>query len=215
MNAAKWTGLTMVLVAVVGVAVWNLAAPGPMAGYAGHHGTVAAGPSGSPATGDAPMASRPNANNDGLFGQMWQWCQQMWGRMTGWMGGMTGGGMHGHMGGTGMMGRGTVDRGWNSDARAPQNDPTPSGPSASPTDTASVQIEDFTFAPETIRIQAGETVTWINRDRVRHNVVFNETGESGRMLNQGQRWSYAFDEPGTYSYYCGPHPFMTGTVVVE
>ncbi|MFB6286933.1 MAG: hypothetical protein ABEK03_10220, partial [Candidatus Bipolaricaulia bacterium] len=82
MNATKWTGLALVLVAVVGVAVWNLAAPGPMAGFTGNNGTVAMGPNGSPTTGDAPMANRLNANNDGFFGQMWQWCRQMWGQMT-------------------------------------------------------------------------------------------------------------------------------------
>ena len=213
MNAAKWTGLALVLVAVVGIAVWNLAAPGPMVGYAGNNGTVAMGPNGSPATGDAPMASRSNANNDGLFGQMWQWCRQMWGQMTGWMGGMTGGGMHGH--GPGMMGRGMADRGWNNDARTPRNGPTPSAPAASPTEATTVQMDDFSFAPQMIRVQAGETLTWVNRDSVGHNVVFDATDEAGRMLAQGQQWSYTFDEPGTYTYYCGPHPFMTGTIIVE
>ena len=210
MNAAKWTGLALVLVAVVGVAVWNLAAPGPMAGYAGNNGAVTMGPNGSPATGKAPMGNQPNPNG-GFFSQMWQWCQQMWGQMTGWMGGM--GGMHGH--GPGMMGRGMSDRGWSSDSWDRPSAPSPSTPSAGPTETTTVRIEEFAFSPQTIRVQAGQTVTWVNRDSVGHNVVFNETGQSGRMLGQGQQWTYTFDQPGTYTYYCGPHPFMTGTVVVE
>jgi len=211
MNAAKWTGLALVLVAVVGVAVWNLAAPGPMAGYAGSNGAVTMGPNGSPATGNAPMANQPNANG-GFFSQMWQWCQQMWGQMTGWMGGM-GDGMHGH--GPGMMGRGMSDRDWSNDSWNRPSAPAPSTPSANPTETTTVRIEGFAFSPQTIRVQAGQAVTWVNRDSVGHNVVFNATDQSGRMLGQGQQWTYTFDEPGTYTYYCGPHPFMTGTVVVE
>ncbi|MFB6286932.1 MAG: cupredoxin family copper-binding protein, partial [Candidatus Bipolaricaulia bacterium] len=111
--------------------------------------------------------------------------------------------------------RGMADRGWSNDARTPRNGPTPSAPSSSPTEATTVQMADFAFAPQTIRVQAGETVTWVNRDSVGHNVVFDATGQAGRMLGQGQQWSTTFDEPGTYIYYCGPHPFMTGTVVVE
>lgn len=212
MNAAKWTGLALLLVAVVGVAVWNMAAPGPMAGYAGSNGAVAMGSNGGPATDDAPRANPPNADRS-FFDRMGQWCQQMWGRMTGWMRGMTGGGMHGH--GPGMMGRGMPDRGWTHDGRTPQDGPTSAAPSSNPAETTTVQMDNFAFEPQTIRVQAGQTVTWINRDQVGHNVVFDETGQAGPMLNQGQQWSHTFEEPGTYTYDCGPHPSMTGTVVVE
>ncbi len=212
MNAAKWTGLALVLVAVVGVAVWNLAAPGPMAGYAGSDRAVAMGPNDNSASGNAPTVNQPNADG-GFFSQMWQWCRQMWGQMRGMMGGMMDGGMHGH--GPGMMGRGMADRGSNNDARTPQNRPTPSAPSSSPTEATTVQMDDFAFAPETIRVQAGQTVTWVNRDSAEHNVVFDETGQTSPMLGQGEQWSISFNEPGTYTYDCGPHPSMTGTVVVE
>ncbi len=77
-----------------------------------------------------------------------------------------------------------------------------------------VQMDDFTFAPETIRVQAGQTVTWVNRDSAEHNVVFDETGQTSPMLGPGAQWSISFHEPGTYTYDGGPHPSMTGTVVV-
>jgi len=28
-------------------------------------------------------------------------------------------------------------------------------------------------------------------------------------------FSFTFEEPGTYEYYCSIHPYMTGTVIVE
>ena len=33
-------------------------------------------------------------------------------------------------------------------------------------------------------------------------------------LDQGDRYSQTFDEPGTYEYFCEFHPNMKGTVVV-
>jgi plastocyanin len=32
---------------------------------------------------------------------------------------------------------------------------------------------------------------------------------------QGQNWTYVFNSPGTYDYYCLPHPWMLGKIVVE
>ena len=28
-------------------------------------------------------------------------------------------------------------------------------------------------------------------------------------------FSHTYNEPGTYSYFCGPHPWMTGFVIVD
>jgi amicyanin len=69
------------------------------------------------------------------------------------------------------------------------------------------------FAPGTIRVRAGATVTWTNRDSVPHNVTFMNGGASG-TLGQGQSYSHTFTQPGTYDYHCTFHPGMIGRVVV-
>jgi len=33
------------------------------------------------------------------------------------------------------------------------------------------------------------------------------------LLDPGMSFSQTVTEPGTYGYACGPHPWMTGTVV--
>ncbi len=71
-------------------------------------------------------------------------------------------------------------------------------------------------------MQVGETITWRNMDSVMHTVSFGEHGgnhsdtpmDSGPMY-QMDNWSYTFEEPGVYAYYCEPHPYMTGKVIVE
>ncbi len=35
------------------------------------------------------------------------------------------------------------------------------------------------------------------------------------LLEPGDSWSRTFDRRGTYAFYCTPHPFMKGMVVVR
>lgn len=82
-----------------------------------------------------------------------------------------------------------------------------------PIDGNTVLIEDYKYQPAEITIQSGETVTWINMDSVRHNAKGDsfDTGLLGREESAEQQ----FNEAGTYEYYCTPHPYMKGTVIVE
>jgi plastocyanin len=84
-----------------------------------------------------------------------------------------------------------------------------------------IAIKNFAFDPQTLTVNAGATVRWVNYDSVTHRVVFKDTAgrdidvDSSPLLSASQSWSSSkFDKPGTYSYYCKIHPDMTGTVIV-
>ena len=79
-----------------------------------------------------------------------------------------------------------------------------------------VRQQDFAFAPANIIVDAGTTVTWTNRDGVGHTVTSDGGGEfQSPLLGQTETFSHTFDEPGRYSYFCKPHPFMKGLVTVK
>jgi plastocyanin len=80
---------------------------------------------------------------------------------------------------------------------------------------ATVTIKDYKFAPATVKIAAGSTVTWINRDADVHTVM-SATGlfVSG-ALDTDDKFSYTFTKPGTYVIACSLHPQMSETIVVE
>jgi plastocyanin len=83
--------------------------------------------------------------------------------------------------------------------------------------TVEVTIQDYKFVPAEVRIRAGDTVKWINREkRTSHSVLFPaENGlESERMFPE-EHWQRRFTQPGSYVYRCGPHEEMKGLVVVE
>jgi plastocyanin len=83
-----------------------------------------------------------------------------------------------------------------------------------------VVIANFQFLPTTLTVKQRTTVTWVNMDQVAHTVSAGtheqETGlfESGLLERMGS-FSFTFTQPGTYTYHCDPHPYMTGTIVVE
>ena len=79
---------------------------------------------------------------------------------------------------------------------------------------ADVAIQNFSFAPSTIAVRAGSTVTWTNRDDIPHNVVAGARQFKSTVLDTDQRFSYRFETAGTYDYFCSIHPKMTGRVVV-
>ncbi len=76
-------------------------------------------------------------------------------------------------------------------------------------------ILDSAFADPLLEVAAGATVTWTNTSAIPHQVVFEDlTRDSSPLLYEGDSFRTAFDEPGEYAYYCGPHPSMTGVVRV-
>lgn len=78
-----------------------------------------------------------------------------------------------------------------------------------------VKIDNFSFLPKTLSVKAGATVTWTNRDDLPHNVVSTEKKFSSPILDTDQNFSFTFQEPGSYPYFCKLHPMMTGAIVVE
>ncbi len=80
--------------------------------------------------------------------------------------------------------------------------------------TTEVKIDNFSFSPKSLTVEAGATVTWTNHDDIPHNVVSTEKKFSSPVLDTDQAFSFTFKEPGSYPYFCKIHPMMTGTIVV-
>jgi plastocyanin len=84
-------------------------------------------------------------------------------------------------------------------------------------DASGVNIDNFSFSPDALVIAPGTKVTWTNRDDIPHTVTDAAGQRSFRSaaLDTGDAFSYVFDKPGTYHYFCSLHPHMQGTVVVK
>ena len=90
---------------------------------------------------------------------------------------------------------------------APRAPVAPAGPNE-------VNIDGFAFAPATLTVKAGTTVTWTNKDEDPHTVVDNGGAFRSQALGSGGTYSFIFPTAGTFDYICSIHPFMHGSVVV-
>lgn len=83
--------------------------------------------------------------------------------------------------------------------------------------TNSVMIKDFAFTPPIISVPVGTTVTWTNKDAIRHSVTADDGSpdmfDSG-LIDSKATYTHTFSTKGTFHYHCEPHPYMKGVVIV-
>ena len=95
------------------------------------------------------------------------------------------------------------------------------GPAARPVETpaaakvARVSIDNFSFSPAELTVAPGTRVVWVNHDDVPHTVVGTKREFASAALDTDEQFTRVFDAAGTYSYFCGVHPHMTGRIVVK
>lgn len=80
-----------------------------------------------------------------------------------------------------------------------------------------VVIDNFTFGPGVLTVPRGTKVTWTNKDDDPHTVVSEADPKlfKSSALDTDDSFSFTFNEAGTFKYFCGIHPRMQGTVVVQ
>lgn len=76
-------------------------------------------------------------------------------------------------------------------------------------------IAGCAFQPTVTYIDAGETLTWTNKDSLPHTVSgAADAWGSEDPMRQGDTATYTFEDEGVFPYYCAYHPAMVGAVVV-
>ncbi len=85
-----------------------------------------------------------------------------------------------------------------------------------PAAAATVTISDYAYAPEAITVAPGTRIVWTNKDADVHTVtsVGNNLFDSGEFGTDGT-FTFTFSQPGEYNYYCVPHDYMKGKVIVR
>jgi amicyanin len=78
-----------------------------------------------------------------------------------------------------------------------------------------VTIDNFTFGPKELTVPVGTTVKWVNHDDIPHNVVNKDKVFRSKALDTDDSYSFTFASAGTYDYFCGLHPQMTGKIIVK
>lgn len=80
---------------------------------------------------------------------------------------------------------------------------------------ARVVISNFTFKPQTLTIELGDTVRFVNSDDMVHTIVAGDGSFRSGPLDTDESFARTFAQSGTVAYFCGLHPFMKGSIVVK
>ncbi len=87
---------------------------------------------------------------------------------------------------------------------------------AAATTGGEVVLENISFQPDELTVSVGTAVTWTNQDGISHTTTSDDAVWDSGVLAGGGTFSFTFDEPGTFEYFCSIHPAqMRATITVE
>ncbi|MBU2993480.1 cupredoxin family copper-binding protein [Octadecabacter sp. 1_MG-2023] len=82
--------------------------------------------------------------------------------------------------------------------------------------THTVTIKNMQFSPPNLTVSVGDTITWVNEDRVRHSAwESNGNNFDTGLIGSGESASLTFGSAGTFDYRCRPHGNMRGSITVS
>lgn len=76
-----------------------------------------------------------------------------------------------------------------------------------------VEIKDMKFQPAELTVNKGDTVIWINKDIVPHDVTEINKAWASPPLKTGNSWKKVITKSD--SYYCSIHVVMKGKLIVK
>ncbi len=81
--------------------------------------------------------------------------------------------------------------------------------------THDVRIVNFSFQPPNVNAQVTDSVRWTQEDALTFHTSTSGQGLwNSPFLGQGQTFTHTFNNPGSFPYFCSPHPDMLGSVTV-
>jgi len=81
--------------------------------------------------------------------------------------------------------------------------------------THTVTVEGMRFIPQTLTVQRGDRVVWVNKDLFPHTATATGGAFDSRSIAPNASWIYVAREPGHFAYLCSLHTTMTGTLAVQ
>ncbi|MEO5903677.1 MAG: plastocyanin/azurin family copper-binding protein [Gemmatimonadaceae bacterium] len=100
-------------------------------------------------------------------------------------------------------------------ASKPATSPQTSTPVRAVSKTVRNGMKNINYQQGRLQIKAGTTVEWTNADPLPHSVTAVDKSFNSGLIQPGKTFRHTFTRAGTFSYFCMPHPFMKGVIVVK
>ncbi len=79
--------------------------------------------------------------------------------------------------------------------------------------THTVEFRNMKFVPSDIQVKKGDSIVFVNKDMVIHNVTEEKKRWSSPTIAPNDSWTLTVKE--SFSYYCSFHPMMKGKVKLK
>jgi plastocyanin len=99
-------------------------------------------------------------------------------------------------------------------AEKPKPAPAKPAPAKRPSSVRRTTIKNISYLQPRITVSVGTTVEWSNSDPLPHTVTASDRSFNSGLIQPGKTYRHTFTKAGTFNYYCVPHPFMKGAIVV-
>jgi plastocyanin len=81
--------------------------------------------------------------------------------------------------------------------------------------THTVTIEGMRVQPETLTVERGDTIVWVNKDLVPHTATSKAGNFDSKLIEADKSWKYTVRKKGDFAYICTFHPTMKAMLQVE
>lgn len=78
-----------------------------------------------------------------------------------------------------------------------------------------VAISNYAYLPKVLTVKLGTRVSWTNHDATAHTATADTSGFDTGTVNPHATRTVDFKRPGTFTYHCAFHAFMTATITVK
>lgn len=103
-----------------------------------------------------------------------------------------------------------------SSSSAPAQSTPAASSSAASGGGVTVTMQNIAFSPTSVTVKKGETVKWVNKDTVAHNVTATKGATfKSSTFGQGGSFTWKAAKAGTVEYFCTIHPNMTAKLIVQ
>lgn len=94
--------------------------------------------------------------------------------------------------------------------------PNPASAQLGGAKSTTIGVKSLSFDPNKVTVKVNEPITFVWRQTVAHNIVFDDkTLPKSKTQNKGTWPLKGIAKAGTYKYHCTLHPGMNGQITVK
>ena len=78
-----------------------------------------------------------------------------------------------------------------------------------------IKVTAWGYEPKTLTVNVGDKVAFFNSGKIAHTTTASNGAFDTGLIHHNETAVVTMKKPGTFHYFCQPHPWMKGTIIVK